>query len=1161
MDLLQPRLMATIVDEGVLGLSHNGVGDLELVLTTGLRMILTVILGAFCGVMSGVFANICSQNFGNDLRKDAFSRIMSLSFEQMDQFSTGSLITRVTNDVTQVQNLLSQMIRGFVRTFLLFAGGIVSMLMLDMSFGIVVACALPFIVAIAVYFMTKANPMFGKLQKKLDRLNNVIQENVTGSRVVKAYVKEEYEEERFRKANGELVDTQLRVLTLFAYMTPLMNIVLNVSIVAIIKLGAIEVEAGAASPGDVMAAITYLSQILSAVMRMTMIFQSVSRGMASGKRIMEVIDCEPTIVGGSCQGGKGTKGKVEFRNVSFAYPDANEEMVLSDINLTIEPGETIGILGTTGCGKSSLVNLIPRFYDTTKGCVLVDGVDVREYDLKVLRNKVAIALQKSEIFSTTIGDNIRWGNPDAAEEQVEKAAEIAQAMEFISKKSEGMDTMVAEKGMSLSGGQKQRVAISRAVLKDADVLIFDDTTSALDLRTEADLYAALDKEYGHVTKIIIAQRIASVKNADRIAILDNGRIAACDTHENLLKYSEIYQDIYESQLKREVRIMSNEKKPEVQLNHYKVPGARGPRNRQEVEKPKDGKKTLLKLLRYFAAEKFMLIGLLAAVCVLVVCTVLAPSVQSNAIDRITEGSFEQLPGILLILLVIYGIHCLCTLVQSIISARLSQKIVRRMREDLFHKIVNLPIKYIDTHSHGDIMSRMTNDVENISNTISQSLSSLVSGMLTIVGTVIMMVYYCWQLALLSCITVILTIIATKYLSAAMRKFFRERQVLLGSLNGTVEEMVTGYKTVVAYNRQEEIIAEFDRTADALTKTGIQAEILGGSMGPVMNCINNISFVIIAAFGGYFAINGMISIGVISAFIVYAKQFGRPIDELAQVYGQIQTAIAGAERVFEIMDEHAEDKSGSRDVKDMEGVITFEHVNFSYVEGKPVIKDFSLKVGAGQKIALVGSTGSGKTTIVNLLMRFYNIDSGRIMIDGVDIRDIDCNELRSNTAIVLQDTVLFTDTVRNNLKYSKPDAADEEMENAARMSHCHKMIRQLKKGYDTVLTGGGSGISQGQRQLLAIARAFLADPKILILDEATSSVDTRTEKHIQDAMLKLMRNRTSLIIAHRISTIQDADCIVVMDAGHIAEMGDHEELMEKKGKYYELYMTQFAGNAT
>lgn len=607
--------------------------------------------------------------------------------------------------------------------------------------------------------------------------------------------------------------------------------------------------------------------------------------------------------------------------------------------------------------------------------------------------------------------------------------------------------------------------------------------------------------------------------------------------------------------------MSNDSNKQTQLNNYKIPGMRGSRNRQEVEKPKEGKKTLQRLLRYFAAERYMLITLFFSVFVVVVCYVSAPGLQSQAIDRITEGAFERLPRILLFMLILYGIYCVGTLIQSIVSAKLSQKIVRNMREDLFDKIVNLPIRYLDHHSHGDIMSRMTNDVENISNTIAQSLSSLVSGVFTIIGTVIMMVYYCWQLAILSCVTVILTVVVTKFLTTQMRKFFRKRQILLGNLNGTVEEMVTGYRTVVAYNQQQEVMKEFNRTSDELTKTGIIAEILGGSMGPVMNVINNIGFVIIAAFGGYFAIHGIISIGVISAFIIYARQFGRPIDELAQVYGQIQTAIAGAERVFEILDEAEEDKSGCYHMEQAKGVITFEHVDFSYQAGKQVLYDFNLKVEAGQKIALVGATGSGKTTVVNLLMRFYEIDSGRILIDGVDIKEIACEELRKNTAIVLQDTVLFTDTVRNNLKYSNLAASEEQMEKAAKMSYCHSMIQHLRKGYDTLLTGGGAGISQGQRQLLSIARAFLADPKILILDEATSSVDTRTEKHIQDAMVNLMKDRTSLIIAHRISTIQDADCIVVMDNGHISEMGNHQELLEQKGKYYELYMTQFAGNLT
>lgn len=594
------------------------------------------------------------------------------------------------------------------------------------------------------------------------------------------------------------------------------------------------------------------------------------------------------------------------------------------------------------------------------------------------------------------------------------------------------------------------------------------------------------------------------------------------------------------------------------MNNYKAFGRRPGNRNLTVEKAKDKKGTLKRLIAYFAAEKAMIIGLLAAVIVVVICSVYAPKLQSNAIDIIASGRFKELTPILITMVVVYIIHSICTFLQTKISAVLSQNIVKKMREDLFRHIVNLPVRYLDSNSHGDIMSRMTNDIENISTTVSQSLSSMFSGVLTIIGTVIMMTVLCPQLALLSCVTVIFTVIATKFLSKAMKKFFTKRQVLLGNLNGTVEEMVTGYKSVVAYNRQENVIKDFNSVSDELTRVGIIAEILGGSMGPVMNVINNISFVIIAAFGGYFAINHIISIGVISAFIVYAKQFGRPIDELAQIYGQIQTAIAGAERVFAVMDEPLEDKSGDKNMDKLEGVIKFKDVNFSYTKDKQVLYDFNLQVKAGQKVALVGSTGSGKTTVVNLLMRFYDVDSGEILIDDVNIKEIDCATLRKNTAIVLQDTVLFADTIKNNLKYSNEAATDEQMYAAAAMSNCDTMINKMPLKYDTELMAEGENISQGQRQLLSIARAFLAQPKILILDEATSNVDTRTEKHIQDAMLKLMENRTSLIIAHRLSTIQDADIIVVMDEGHIVEAGNHKELLNKMGRYYKLYMTQFAG---
>lgn len=607
--------------------------------------------------------------------------------------------------------------------------------------------------------------------------------------------------------------------------------------------------------------------------------------------------------------------------------------------------------------------------------------------------------------------------------------------------------------------------------------------------------------------------------------------------------------------------MSMSTHPEQKLAERNIPGMNRHERFGEVQHAEHVGATLRRIITYFAHEKTMVLCMLAVVIFGTLCGVYAPSLQSSAIDIIAGTKAGSLSKTLLFMLATYLLYSASQLMQGLFSAKLSQRIVKRMREELFGKMIDLPVRYLDTHSHGDVMSRMTNDIENISTTVSQSLPSLFSGVLTIVGTVAIMLWYCWQLALLSCATVILTLLATKILSGKVRHFSRKRQMLLGQLNGTVEEMISGYRTVVAYNHQAITTASFCQTADSLTKAGIKTDIFSGVMGPIMNCIGNIGFVIIAAFGGYFSINGLISVGIISAFIVYAKQFSRPINEIAQIYGQLQTAIAGAERVFNVLDEVNEDQTGSELKKCRDMTVAFQNVRFSYTPEHPVIRDFSLTVPSGKKVALVGATGSGKTTIVNLLMRFYDLDSGKILINGQDLSTVSRSCLRKQAAIVLQDTVLFSDTIRHNLKYGNEHASDAQLHKAMEMSRCEDMLQALPQGYDTLLTGSGENISQGQRQLLAIARAFIADPMLLILDEATSNVDTRTEKAIQDAMQLVMRNRTSIVIAHRLSTIRDSDLIVVMDHGEIVESGSHEELLAKKGKYFELYMTQYAGFAT
>lgn len=549
MDLLQPTLMSDIVDNGILG---NAAADenLRYVLITGLKMLVFSLIGCFGGIASAAFGTAAAQKMGNDLRKDAFAKVMHMSFQQTDRFTTGSLVTRLTNDITAIQEFVAMSLRMFVRTGMQFIGGIAVILTLNVNFGIVLVISLPVqLIAVAI-IMKKASPLFSIVQSRLDKVNSVVQENVSGARVVKAFTREEYEINRFDNANTDLMTTNLKVQKLLATLNPILMIIMNASVIAIIMIGGFQVEAKAMQVGEVMAAVTYITQILMSVMMVGMMFQQVSRSAASMKRVNEVLSTNPVISDGHKSADSDNSGTVEFRNVGFSYPGSSGKPVLSGIDLKAEKGQMIAILGSTGCGKTSLVNLVPRFYDATEGDVLVDGVNVKDYDVDTLRSKIGVVLQKSELFSGTVAENIRWGCETATDEEVKTAAKIAQAEEFIDGFNDGYDTMISEKGASLSGGQKQRMAIARAIIKKPEILIFDDSTSALDLSTEAKLHKALRENLSGVTVIMIAQRIASVMRADKIAVLENGSICAFGTHKELMESSSVYRDIYYSQMKQ-----------------------------------------------------------------------------------------------------------------------------------------------------------------------------------------------------------------------------------------------------------------------------------------------------------------------------------------------------------------------------------------------------------------------------------------------------------------------------------------------------------------------------------------------------------------------------------------------------------------------------------
>ncbi|MCH5184627.1 MAG: ABC transporter ATP-binding protein [Oscillospiraceae bacterium] len=545
-DLMQPKLMSKIVDYGVLG------GDMNVVAATGIQMLILVLLGTIAGSSSGAAASVACMSFSNDLRKDVFDKIMHLSFEQTDKFTTGSLVTRLSNDITAVQELVNVLIRMIFRSGVMFIGGIVMTLMINIKFAFILIIILPVQLLIIYTFLNRAAPLFSKVQEKLDKVNSVVQENVSGMRVIKAYVREDYEINRFDAANGDLMSTNLRVQKLLASLMPVMTFIMNAAVIAIIYTGGVNVRAGSMQVGDIMASVTYITMILMSMMMVGMVFQTVTRARASMKRLNEVLYSAPAVAGEDTPDKEEKKGSVVFENVSFSYPQGSGETTLHDINLRINPGETVAILGATGSGKSSLVNLIPRFYDVTEGNVYVDGKNVKDYDPLTLRKKLGVVLQKSELFAGTVSENIRWGKEDASFEEVEQAARFAQAEEFILKFNNKYDTMIEEKGASLSGGQKQRISIARAVIKKPEILILDDSTSALDLSTEARLQKSVRENLPDTTVIMIAQRVASVMRADKIIVLEDGTIAAEGTHDELMKTSGVYRDIYDSQLKKEV---------------------------------------------------------------------------------------------------------------------------------------------------------------------------------------------------------------------------------------------------------------------------------------------------------------------------------------------------------------------------------------------------------------------------------------------------------------------------------------------------------------------------------------------------------------------------------------------------------------------------------
>ena len=1182
-----------------------------------------LILIALVDIMGNVMANrrasLVARNSTERVRMELFRKINVISMQKQQEFTSASLISRMTTDTYNFHRFIGMVQRMGVRQPIIIVGALGISFVLDPKLTLVMLTVMPLMILVTVLFMRFGHPMFRKVQIALDDFVRIVREDVNGIRVIKALSKTAAEKERFEKINQDVVRKNERALIVMGGLHPAIRFVLNIGLVFVIWFGARFVNDGDSDPTTVLAFMTYVQMILNAVIFISRFFLMYTQASVSANRISDVIEADDDL---KVQEETDTEETVEkrrqeafisFEGVSFGYGEGRD--VLKDVSFSVKKGETLGIIGATGSGKSTIANLLMRYYDVREGHVYLDGHDVRTYEKDALRKRFGSAFQNDVIFHDTIRENIGFGRA-ISDEEILRAAETAQA-EFVPER--GLDHLLAIRGSDLSGGQKQRMFVARALAGGPEILILDDSSSALDYETDARMRDAIRKNYPDTTMIVIAQRISSVMNADRILVIDEGVLSGNGTHQELMENSAIYREIADSQIgtgtaeersfagRIRVNVPERTESAEKTASSEEVPSDLGEGTYEELlgevmEKQKkiskeDTYRECLNVVReQLIKEEKAVRGvnktrvfkrlfsyllkhwkLLTAAIILTlgsnILLLAVPRISGEAVDAMTGGKgtvdFDLIWHKCLVMMILIVVSCLLSFLLSVIMARITKKIVSGMRSELFSRLLKLPVSYYDTHAAGDIISKITYDVSTINTSLSSDAVTLASSLVTVIGAFVMMLSISPVLLLVFLIMIPVDIIYTRWLATKTRPLFRARSGKLGEMNGLAEEMIGGQHTIKAYSRELYASRRFQKMNEIAVESYYKADYMATLNGPSVNFLSNLSLILVAALGAILigaAVKGTasplslfaISFGQVTSFILYAKRFSGPINEAANVVAELQSSLAAAERVFRLLDEIEELPLSENEkvLENCEGRVAMEHVDFSYVPEKPVLRDLSLVSEPGHVVAIVGPTGAGKTTIINLLMRFYDIQSGKILIDGTESREFTRDSVRKAFAMVLQDTWLFTGTVRENIAYGREDVTQEEIEQAAKAARIHGFISRLPEGYDTVISDDGSNMSKGQKQLMTIARAMLLDAKMLILDEATSNVDTRTEERLQKAMLELMKGRTCFIIAHRLSTIRTADIILVVKDGNIVEQGKHDELMNRNGFYRHLYEAQW-----